>query len=182
MDDIAALRKRITDLGGYQEQGPHYNRGVRDALADAETFLVRGEIAVAEHWVLIAECRAGAIPVEEFERLDPIGGAWVGISDGSPAWVGDGTSLPCQRDRVRAALIAQGFPWPQGTIEVRRSAGPESDLPIAIEILVCMGVVSPSAPRPRGALRPDGQIYDSAVPLPPTLSEFVKPYATAAVT
>lgn len=55
------------------------------------------------------------------------------------------------RDRVRAALMSSGLPWPRRRITVNlapsgmRKAGAGLDLPIAIGVLVASGVVDPAA-------------------------------------
>ncbi len=55
------------------------------------------------------------------------------------------------RDRVRAALVSSGLPWPRRRITVNlapsgmRKAGAGLDLPVAVGVLVASGVVDPSA-------------------------------------
>ena len=55
------------------------------------------------------------------------------------------------RDRVRAALVSSGLPWPRRRITVNlapsgmRKAGAGLDLPIAIGVLVASGVLDPVA-------------------------------------
>lgn len=51
--------------------GPGYHRGVAEALRDARLFADRGELEAAEHYLLVAEYRAGAIAFDEFGHLDP---------------------------------------------------------------------------------------------------------------
>jgi len=168
---------RFEALAQFTEYGPNYNRGVASNLADAKLFAGRGESDSAEHYLLVAEVQAGLITVERFEELDPTGSTWVGVRSGIPAWGGDGTSDTTQRDRVRAAIIASGFAWPLSRIEVRRSAGPGSDLAIALGILVASGVLPATAPRPVGTLGLDGSISDTTYELGArTLRELVTLY------
>ncbi len=55
------------------------------------------------------------------------------------------------RDRVRAALVSSGFPWPRRRITVNlapsgmRKAGAGLDLPVAVGVLVASGVVDQAA-------------------------------------
>jgi len=55
------------------------------------------------------------------------------------------------RDRVRAAVVSSGLPWPRRRITVNlapsgmRKAGAGLDLPIAIGVLVASGVLDPAA-------------------------------------
>ena len=68
---------------------------------------LRGESSVAEHYVLLAELRAGLIDWDDYARLKPLGSPWVGITSGILAWAGDGSSATTQRDRVRCAFGAR---------------------------------------------------------------------------
>ena len=55
------------------------------------------------------------------------------------------------RDRVRAALVSSGMPWPRRRITVNlapsgmRKAGAGLDLPVAVGILVASGLLDPAA-------------------------------------
>jgi len=168
---------RIESLEPFTHYGLSYRRGVADALAAARLFFTRGETTSAEHYLLLAELRAGLIDAEIFTREDPTGPTWVGVTGGLATWGGDGTSGTAQRDRVRAAFIASGFAWPAGRIAVRRSDGPTSDVPIALGILTATGMLDASTPRPTGSLGLAGRIGDTAGGLGAnTLSELVKRY------
>ena len=164
-------------LAAYTQPGPSYHRGVAEALADARLFADRGDVAAAEHYLLLAEARVGMITFEQFEANDPLGATWVGVSNGTPCWCGDGTSTTEQRDRIRAAFLASGFAWPLAHIEVRRSAGARSDLSIALGLLVATGVLPATASRPRGELGLDGSIRNTEHGLGArTLRELVELY------
>jgi len=168
---------RIAALHPFTAYGPGYRRWVADALADARAFFTRGETTSGEHSSLVAELRAGLIDGETFEADDPTGPTWVGVTGGLATWGGDGTSGTAQRDRVRAAFIASGFAWPAGRIAVRRSAGPTSDLPIALGILTATGMLSATTPRPTGSLGLAGRIGETACGLgAPCLRELVERY------
>jgi len=168
---------RVERLRPRAECGQSFSRGVAEALADARLFFGRGEMATGEHFLLLAELRAGIIDVETFAATDPIGPTWVGITPGLSTWGGDGTSDTTQRDRVRSAFLASGLEWPSGRIEVRRADGSSSDLPIALGILVATGVLGPTTPRPTGALGLDGRISGTAHELgADTLGELVVLY------
>jgi len=78
----------------------------------------------------------------------------VHVSNGLPGLTMVGlpdTAVRESRDRVRAALVSSGFPWPRRRITVNlapsgmRKAGAGLDLPIAIGVLVASGVVDPAA-------------------------------------
>ena len=99
------------------------------------------------------------------------------------------TGLPCfnvvgqpdgacreARDRVRAALISSGLPWPQQRITVNlapasvRKVGASLDLPIAIGVLVALGQIPAERTEGRsflGELGLDGTVrrFAGAVPL-----------------
>jgi len=159
MTDTTQARQEA--LAAFTQYGPEYRRGVAEALADARLLASRGEADAAEHYLLVAEARAGMITFEQLEARDPTGPTWVGVYAGIPIWCGDGTSTVEQRDRIRAALLASGLAWPLAHIEIRRSGGASSDLPIAVGLLVATGVVPPATPRPRGTLGLDGSIGDT---------------------
>ncbi len=78
----------------------------------------------------------------------------VHVSSGLPAFTLVGHPDPvCReaRDRVRAALLSSGLPWPMKRVTVNlapgvlRKAGPGLDLPIAIGLLVATGELEPEA-------------------------------------
>jgi len=164
-------------LAAFTQYGPEYRRGVAEALADAHLFASRGEADAAEHYLLVAEARAGVITFEQLEARDPTGPTWVGVHAGIPSWCGDGTSTVEQRDRIRAAFLASGLAWPLARIEVRRSGGAGSDLAIAVGLLVATGVVPPTTPRPRGTLGLDGSIGGTEYEIgASTLREMVEMY------
>jgi len=168
---------RVERLRPRTECGPNFHRGVVEALSAAIRFFGWGQIDAAEHFLLLAELRAGIIDVETFAATDPIGPTWVGITPGLSTWGGDGTSDTTQRDRVRSAFLASGLEWPSGRIEVRRASGSSSDLPIALGILVATGVLGPTTPRPKGTLGLDGRISGTAHELgADTLGELVVQY------
>ncbi|MCL4414586.1 MAG: hypothetical protein M1522_07555 [Actinobacteria bacterium] len=177
-------QNRQDALASFARIGPDYHRGVAEALADARLFAERGDAAAAEHYLLLAEVRAGMITFEQFEANDPLGPTWVGVSSwvGAPSgswrsWYGDGTSTTEQRDRIRAAFLSSGFAWPLQRIEVRRSAGAGSDLGIALGLLVATGVLPVTTPRPRGELGLDGSIRNTEHDLGVrTLRELVELY------
>lgn len=103
----------------------------------------------------------------------------VHVSSGLPTFavVGqpDGTCREA-RDRVRAALLSSGLPWPTTRITVNlapatlRKVGASLDLPIAVGMLVALGTIPPEQIEGRsflGELGLDGSVrrFSGAVPL-----------------
>lgn len=156
---------RIAALAPLTTYGPEYNRGVVDAIGDARLFASRGDADAAEHYLLVAEARAGRITFDEFEARDPFTPVRVIVTDGPPAWVADGPGdhdAAEQRDRIRSAMESCRLPWPEGRVEIRHSHGPADDLRIALELLAAMGMVAPLQAWPTGQLEPDGGIRNAA--------------------
>jgi hypothetical protein len=68
MDQILDIKDHIAR---HTEYGPDYNRGVAEALRDAQLFADRGQMDSASHYAQLAMCRAGRISWEEFVDRDP---------------------------------------------------------------------------------------------------------------
>ena len=72
------------------------------------------------------------------------------------------------RDRVRAAALSSGLPWPLRRVTVNlvpsgvRKGGAGLDLPIAVGLLVATGEISPTAAPERAHLTPE---FRGAFPL-----------------
>ena len=120
----------------------------------------------------------------------------VHVSSGLPTFavVGqpDGTCREA-RDRVRAALLSSGLPWPTTRITVNlapptlRKVGASLDLPIAVGMLVALGAIPPEQIEGRsflGELGLDGSVrrFSGAVPLVDAIddAEAVVPESCAA--
>ncbi len=65
------IPERIEALVPMSKYGPGYDRNVTAALRDAQLFLDRDQIDAAEHYILLAETRAGMHTFEEYQALDP---------------------------------------------------------------------------------------------------------------
>ncbi len=107
------------------------------------TFVVRGAAVIAtipSATLLGVEGRRVAVEIH--------------VSQGLPGFTLVGHPDPvCReaRDRVRAALLSSGLPWPMKRVTVNlapgllRKIGPGLDLPIAVGLLVATGEVEPEA-------------------------------------
>jgi len=153
---------RIAALAPLTLYGPDYNRGVADAIGDARLFASRGEVDAAEHYLLVAEARAGRITFDEFEARDPFAAVSVIVTEGPAAWVADGPRASEQRDRLRSAMVNSRLPWPEAHIEIRHSHGPADDLRIALGLLVAMGEIPALPAWPSGRLELDGTVRNAA--------------------
>ncbi len=88
-------------------------------------------------------------------------------------------------DRVRSALVNSGYQWPPGRILVNlapadvRKEGPAYDLPVALGMLACEGVIQPGEAL-RQAGRRRGVTFPRRSPQPQSAAPPVRPAAAAA--
>lgn len=66
-----SVQERLASLEPLCRYGASYNRGVASAVSDHRHFAELGETDAAEHYLLIAEQRAGYIEWEDFLENDP---------------------------------------------------------------------------------------------------------------
>ena len=65
------MDQRLEVLEGFCKYGPDYNRNVAVAVSDHLLFAQRGDTKAAEHFLLLAEMRAGLMTWDEYESRDP---------------------------------------------------------------------------------------------------------------